>query len=375
MPAVCALVLLAACGSDQPAASAPRAPTVAWRALHNPILSDRDHVVKDQAVVAVGGRWQAAFSFVNRAGDWRIGLRTSRDLAHWSRPTTMPHDATVAGEASPDVERAPDGRFVVTYQSFRTDRDGARPKLYYRTTRDFVRFSDPHRLARTLLATPDDRLIDPVVVWSPAGLLLGFKRGVDQQQFELARSTSGSLAGPWVLVGAPDISIRGDTIENYQFLHLGRRWQLLATTNVGDQPAIFYLAGPVAAPTGWLHWSPGRTLTVPQEAWNAGAGLTGTTFEHANCAYLVGGRRVGGWYYLTYSDAPEKTTFGGEGHGVVAVARSRDLVHWAVPAALSARSSSGPRRLRRLSREGARSPGARRSARGSRASRAARSPG
>ena len=169
------------------------------------------------------------------------------------------------------------------------------------------------------------------MVWSPAGLLLGFKRGVDQQQFELARSASGSLAGPWTLVGAPDISIRGVTVENYQFLHLAGRWQRLASTNNGNQPAIFNLLGDPTAPTGWLQWSPGRILDVPQEPWNPGSGLTGTDYEHANSASLVDGRRFGGWYYLSYSDAPDKTAFNGEGHAVVAVARSRDLERWIVP--------------------------------------------
>lgn len=306
-------------------------PPVAWRAMRNPMLSDARHVVKDQAVVSVGGRWHAVFSYEDPAGRWRIGLRTSPNLARWSRVTTMPHDPAVTGEASPDVERAPDGRFVVAYQSFPSDRAGARPKLYFRTTRDFVRFSAPQRLAPELYAGPDERLIDPAVVWSPAGLLLGFKRGVDRQQFELARSASGALRGPWELLGAPDISVRGDTVENYQFLHHGGRWQLLATSNNGNQPVRFDLAGDAATAAGWLHWSPARALAVPQEAWNPGTGLTGTDYEHANCAYLVDGRRVAGWYYLTYSDASEKRTFGGEGHAVVAIARSRDLTHWSVP--------------------------------------------
>jgi hypothetical protein len=328
-------VALAACSSSgapkRSAPDEPTPPTVAWSTLRNPILSDPSHVVKDQAMVAVGSHWQAVFSSETAAGVWRVGLRTSPDLAHWSKTTTVPHDGSVAGEASPDVERAPDGRFVVAYQSFATDHDGVRPKLYYRTTRDFVRFSPPHRLAPNLFAAADERLIDPAVVWSPAGLLLGFKRGVDQQQFELARSSSGTLRGPWTLVGAPDITIRGDTIENYQFLHVDGRWQLLASTNNGNQPAVFELAGDPASPTGWLRWSPGRILDVPQEGWNPGAGLTGSDYEHANSAYLVDGRRVGGWYYLSYSDAPDKTAFNGEGHAVVAIARSRDLEHWSVP--------------------------------------------
>ena len=64
-------------------------------------------------------------------------------------------------------------------------------------------------------------------MWTPAGLLLGFKTGVTTQAFEIARSSSGSLDGPWQLVGKPDIRVFGDTIENYQFIHLPDGWKLL----------------------------------------------------------------------------------------------------------------------------------------------------
>jgi hypothetical protein len=81
-----------------------------------------------------------------------------------------------------------------------------------------------------------------------------------------------------------------------------------------------------------LHWSAARELDVPQEAWNPGKGLTGATYEHANCAFLVaGGASIGGFSYLVYADSPEVTTFTGDGHARLAIARSADLVHWSVP--------------------------------------------
>ena len=83
------------------------------------------------------------------------------------------------------------------------------------------------------------------MAWSPAGLLLGFKLGTttgsEQQHFEIARSTTGTLAGPWQLLGRPRISVYGDTIENSQFLHLNDRWMLLATSNQFDKPELFQL--------------------------------------------------------------------------------------------------------------------------------------
>ena len=123
----------------------------------------------------------------------------------------------------------------------------------------------------------------------------------------------------------------GDTIENYQFLRIDGRWQLLATSNIADEPFLFNLAGNPTPPKGWLHWTAGRQLHVPLESWNTGTGATGATYEHANCAFVVDRRSDDGDYYLVYSDSPNKTTYGGEGPAVLALARSRDLVTWSVP--------------------------------------------
>ena len=280
-------------------------------------MTSVDHTVKDAALVAVNGEWFSAFSAVDTAGRWRVGIEHSADLSTWSRLAFMPHDAAVEGEASPDVVRAPDGRLVITYQSFVHDAKGGLAKLYYRTTADFVHFSAPHPLLQPHLDRPSDRLIDPALAWTPAGLMLGYKTGGrdSPQAFEIARSKTGSLDGPWQLVGKPGIRVFGDTIENYQFIRIDGRWKLLATSNQLDRPFLFDLLGDARNASGWLKWSAGRELTVPQEAWNTGTGITGATYEHANCAFLVDRRSLDGHYYLLYEDAPEKVGFGGEGHG------------------------------------------------------------
>jgi hypothetical protein len=283
--------------------------------------------------VAVRGTWFSLFSQVDARGTWRVGVEHSSDLRTWSATTTLPHDPSVEGEASPDVVRAPDGRYVVTYQSYPHDVHGGLSKLYYRITTDFVHFSPPRPLGLPLHDAPGDRMIDPALAWTPAGLLLGYKSGaVDGTlAFEIARSTTGSLDGPWQLVGRPNIRVYGDTIENDQFIRIDGRWKLIATSNQLDRPFLFDLNGDPRQPSGWLHWSPGRVVEVPQEAWNRGTGITGATFEHANSAYLVDHRATDGHFYLVYEDAPEMTSFGGQGHGALGLARSTDLVHWSVP--------------------------------------------
>lgn len=334
--------LVACSGSGSPRATrgaqgssttvvSPAGAPIGWSSLHNPLLTDSTHAVKDPALVSANGRWYALFSRVDASGQWRIGIATSADLREWSPISTMPHDASVEGEASPDVVRAPDGAFVVTYQSFVHDRASALAQLYYRTTTDFTHFSDARPLGHELHPAATDRMIDAAIAWTPAGLLLGYKYGADAQQFEIARSVSGSLDGPWQLVGRPNIHVFGDTIENYQFVDMQGHWQLLATSNIADRPFLFTLAGNPATPDGWLDWSSGQELHVAQEPWNTGSGATGATYEHANCAYVVDRHGVDGYYYLAYSDSPNKTTFGGEGPAVIAVARSADLVHWSTP--------------------------------------------
>lgn len=306
---------------------------VAWPQLRNPIDSSPDHALKDPALVSVRGRWFILFSVVDAHGTWRVGIEHSADLRAWSAMSELPHDPAVQGEASPDVVRAPDGRYVVTFQSFPHDVRGGLAKLYYRTTTDFVHFAAARTLGLPLHDAPADRLIDPALAWTPAGLLLGYKTGVvgSTLAFEIARSKTGSLDGPWQLVGRPDIRVYGDTIENDQFIRVRGRWRLVATSNQLDRPFLFDLVGDPARLSSWLHWTAGRELTVPQEPWNRGTGITGATFEHANGAYLVDRTATDGHFYLVYEDAPEMTTYAGSGHGVFAVARSTDLVHWSVP--------------------------------------------
>ena len=341
---VACLVFAAACSgtSSGKATRAPRghghAPFVkrmplTWTALHNPLYLESARAVKDEALAAAPDSWYLLFSAVDEGGAWRVGIARSRDGRAWSTLPSMPHDATVDGEGSPDVVGAPDRRFVVTYQSQPHDRAGAQSKLYYRTTTDFRHFFDARPLARELHPGANDRMIDAALAWTPAGLLLGYKHGIPDgpQAFELARSASGTLDGPWHLVGRPEIRVLGDTIENYQFFELDHRWQLLATSNVLNRPYLFALTGDPTQPSGWLHWSAGRQLEVPQEPWNRGSGATGGTYQHANSAYLVDQRTVDGHVYLVYEDAPNLTGFGGESHGVIAIARSTDLQRWTVP--------------------------------------------
>jgi len=311
-------------------------PDVAWSSLHNPILEYPDAAVKDQALVWAGGAWHMVFSYVTNntpiAGDehWGIASSRSADLRHWSPP--VPWSEQPGGMASPDIVRSPSGSFVSTYDSPPGEDGPTQAKLYYRTSSDLVHWSAPHALAPTLHPSTAVRMIDPALVWTGDGLVLAYKVGAtaQSQAFEIAWSRSGSLSGPWKLIGRPDIKLYNDTVENFELLRVKGRWRLVATSNALDQPWIFSLAGPPTSPSSWLHWVGGHELEVPSETWNTGAGLSSVDYEHANSAFLCQ-NTSDGYEYLTYAGSQELRQFGGWGHAEIGIARSKDLTHWMVP--------------------------------------------
>lgn len=317
-------------------------PSIDWSRLHNPILSEPTGGVKDEAVIWAGGRWHLLFSYVTDDRSlpggirWNIATATSTDMAHWSPPDPWPLQKGVLGVASPDIVREPTGRYVVTYQSD----PGASPpsdapaRLYDRTSENLEQWSAPHPVAQSLAPSAADRMIDGALVFTGHQLLLGFKFSSPTQPdvFEMARSTTGSVRGPWRQVGAPDIEVDGGTIENYEFVMVAGRWRLVATSNNLDQPWMFTLAGNPATAAGWLLWSHGVQLQVPSEPFNSGPGVSSLGFEHANSAFLCDASSLpGGYAYLFYAGSDELTQFDGWGHARIGVARSTDLVHWQVP--------------------------------------------
>jgi hypothetical protein len=294
------------------------APRVDWATLRNPVYSLPDAAVKDVAVRVVDGRWHLLFSHVrDDPFRFRIGHSSSVDLLTWAAVTTWDQSET-GGVASPDVTRASDGAYVVTYNSHTRDRTGE-PKLYRRSSHDFGSWSPPRRLAPSVRAAPDDRLIDAALAHTDRGLILGYNYNADH--FELALSPSGSLDGPWERLGEADTG----PFENYQFLHIDGVWHLVGTTIPVHRELVYRLAGPPDRPESWLHWSFVRELTIPSEVWNRPPG------EVANALFLCDARPLDGYWYAFYAGSTEIDRFSHRGHAKIGVARSRDLVHWDVP--------------------------------------------
>jgi len=313
-----------------------RGPEVAWSKLRNPILGYPNAAAKDQALIWADGTWHMLFSYVTNdttvvgQEHWGIATSQSADLHHWSQ--AAPWTEQPGGMASPDIVRSPSGTFVSTYDSPPGETGPRQAKLYYRTSSDLVHWSVPHPFARTLYPSPAVRMIDPALAWTGNGLILAYKVGTTShsQAFEIAWSKSGSLSGPWKVVGRPDIRIHNDTVENYELLSVKGAWHLVATSNTLDEPWIFTLSGSRLDPSSWLHWGGGYELTVPSEPWNTGTGLSSVNYEHANSAFLCQDTSDG-FEYLTYAGSQELSHFGGWGHAEIGIARSKDLKHWTVP--------------------------------------------
>jgi hypothetical protein len=289
-----------------------------WSALTNPVLSYPNVGVKDQALQWSGGAWDMLFSDMTETKPaphvkFDVAIARSPDLRHWSAPKVIATNA-----ASPDIVRDPAGDFVVTYQT----PNGLDYRVSNGTTLEKWSSARPlgHGLAH--------RMIDAALAFTGHGVILGFKAGTSTQHFEIAWAPS--LTGTFHLVGRPDIVVYGDTVENYEFVTVNGAWTLVATSNTLDQPFLFTLTpGNPMDPETWLHWSVGRELMVPNQAFNTGEGISSVGFEHANSAFLCVGPE--GEDYLTYAGSTELTAYGGWGHARIGIARSADLANWRVP--------------------------------------------
>ena len=108
-----------------------------------------------------------------------------------------------------------------------------------------------------------------------------------------------------------------------------RQWRLglVATSNTLDQPFLFTLApGDPSNPRTWLHWSTGRELMIPSQAFNTGPGISSVASNTPTRPSSVSGPK--GEDYLTYAGSTELKAYGGWGHARIGIARSSDLVHW-----------------------------------------------
>lgn len=307
--AIACLALLG-CGSDADD----------WAGIRNPVVRYEDRAVKDAfAIVDDTGTWRFGYSEIEESPfRFRLGFTSSPDLVTFTRGETI-DQPTTGGLASPSVTRAPDGTYVMVYNSHTRDEGDTANKLYYRTSTDAVSWSEPHRIHITGADADTDRLIDAALAHTETGLFLAFKR---EQTANIAHAPSGSLDGPWTLLG----ELFPSNLENYQLLQLDGVWHLLGTTiPLVHEPALHRLAGDPSHPASWRTWTHVSTFEIEPQAWNTGAFLD---HEVANAAFLVDRREHDGYAYLVYAGSTDLTSYELRGHCKLGISRSRDLTSW-----------------------------------------------
>lgn len=297
-------------------------PADAWDGVMNPILGFPDAAIKDAFLVTHEGTWHLGYSRItDDPFRFRLGFSSGADLVELEHAPDMDQPDT-GGLASPDVVRAPDGTFVMTYNTHTRDVGEVLNKMYYRTSSDLVTWSEPQRFVIDGANAPEDRLIDAALAFTDdAGAFLCFKR---EQRANIAHSPSGSLAGPWTLIG--ELEGAAASTENCQLIQLDGTWHMLATKiPLLHAPVLHRLDGDSRDPAAWRRWTVVRDFEIPAQPWNDGAFLD---HETSNASYLVDRRAEDGYAYLLYAGSTELTSFETRGHAKLGVARSRDLETW-----------------------------------------------
>ena len=117
--------------------------------------------------------------------------------------------------------------------------------------------------------------------------------------------------------------------ENYEFLHTNGQWYLLTTDYLHNrevhdkydvQAPYLYALEPRSH---WLKWTQGYTFDLPQEKSNEES--------IANAAAVYDWRKYDGYYYLIYAGRNDGQAYAKRGWNRIALARSKDLIHWSVP--------------------------------------------
>ncbi|MGD0739965.1 MAG: hypothetical protein ABR957_10250 [Terracidiphilus sp.] len=329
-----ALVLSCAC-----AASCQTKPFIAWKSLHNPVLSYPNWSVKDTAMAYRQGTFYVFFSaFYDDHGQVRCHVAevSTRDFKRYSDPI-FDFDGEEdgwTGMCSPDVQFL-FGEYVMTFNSWGNS-PGKPNQLFYETSKDLMLWSNRKPLAPNLTSIGDQHPIDASLAEADGGYYLVYKESSPGIHSRPRMAFSTSLEGPFNYVGDGIVALlmkdgkdNGFFHENFEFLHSGDQWFMLATDylhnsqnhdNYDMQAPYLYALDPGSH---WLQWTRGYMLDIPGEAFNA--------VSIDNAAALYDWRKYDGYYYLIYAGRNDGQAYAKRGWNRIALARSKDLIHWSVP--------------------------------------------
>jgi hypothetical protein len=331
-----ALLLFAATVTNLPAQNKP---FVDWANLKNPVLSYPDWSVKDAAMAYRTGTFYVFFSaFYSDHGQLRSHVVevSTKDFRHYSEPIfdfDGEEDGWI-GMCSPDVQLL-HGHYVVTFNSW-GDKPGKPNELFYMTSDDLVHWKPRRPLGLNLTQVGNQRVIDAALAEADGGYYLVYKEQTPGIHSRPRIAFSTSLDAPFhyaedgvAALLMKDSKDNGFFHENFEFFHTKGQWYMLTTDYFHNQqnPLKYDVQAPylyaLEAGSHWQKWSRGYTFDIPQEKFNLDS--------IANAAALYDWRKYDGYYYLIYAGRNEGQTYARRGWNQIALARSKDLLHWSIP--------------------------------------------
>jgi len=309
-------------------AAAAKPATIPWNQLRNSVLSYPNWSIKDPAVALQAGEFYVFFSaFYKDHGQIRSHVVevSTRDFRTFS-PPLMNFDGEESGwlgMCTPDVQRVGDV-WVLAFNSWGDDPQ--RPdQLFYVTSRDLVHWSSRLPLAANL--TAGQSVIGPSVTCDDHGCYGAWREGLEDypDKIRIRIAAAAKLNGPWHYVGSGYGSLKmangrdnGLIHENYQFLRIDGVLHMLSDDYRDNLEGQYLYA--LLDPSHPLDWGKGFELKVPLQSFNRGI--------RCQAAALYDWRAQDGYFYLIYAGANEQTSYLGRGWNRLALARSRDLIHW-----------------------------------------------
>jgi hypothetical protein len=224
---------------------------------------------------------------------------------------------------------------VMTFNSW-GDKPGKPNQLFYMTSDDLVHWTPRKTLGLNLTQVGNQRVIDAALAQADRGYYLVYKEQTPGIHSRPRMAFSTSLDGPFHYMGdgitallMKDGKDNGFFHENYELLHTNGQWSMLTTDYLHNrqsndkydvQAPYLYALEPGSH---WLKWTRGYTFDIPQEKFN--------TESIANAAALYDWSKYDGYYYLIYAGRSEGQTYAKRGWNQIALARSKDLIHWSIP--------------------------------------------
>jgi hypothetical protein len=285
---------------------------VPWDTLRGPLVDRPGESLSDVSVRFTVGQWHLFASRLTVATGRRDVVHlVSVDTTRWSLAEAI-DVPTAAGLATPDLTRDDDGRFLLTASEVAAD--GVKPATWAWHSDDLSTWEAPEAFDPER-GTGLERTTSAVTLGHASLGLIAMSTENGEPWVSVSRT--GNIDGYWgPAAAAPPLSLS-------RFLRLGEGWSVLGSQRVGLAPAIAALTGDEDKAIGWLKWGTPKPLSVPTQPWNTGVPATG--------ASLCDARGIDGFAYLFFA-ASDTTDFVG-GHGVIGLARSRDLITWELPAA------------------------------------------